>query len=189
MKRGLALVLATGLFIGGGAILTNSFERVSKLEGIAYEHAVSDSGKNSEVNPEIRRMISGLKYKPEKERLLPDTYNSMFHESGRALDNNHKAVVLEFSAEWCVPCIKNMPLLNRLAEERQDIKFIPVDTDSNQNLVEKYHVWNSGIPSYLVLDSKTGKLMHEPFFEKGKKEIRYTIYYKDMIKIIDGLEH
>jgi thiol-disulfide isomerase/thioredoxin len=38
-----------------------------------------------------------------------------------------KAVVMSFWADWCDPCLKQMPMLARIsAEEGQDVLFVPV---------------------------------------------------------------
>ena len=50
-----------------------------------------------------------------------------------------KAVVLEFWATWCAPCITSMPDLNELARQFQDrpVQFISV-TDEERPVVEAF---------------------------------------------------
>ncbi len=55
-----------------------------------------------------------------------------------------KPVLVDFNAEWCPPCQALHPILEEIAEERNDFKIISVDIDEQDELAEKYQV--SSIP-------------------------------------------
>ncbi|MBR3889842.1 thioredoxin [bacterium] len=68
--------------------------------------------------------------------------------------NSTLPVVVDFSAKWCGPCRKMMPMLEELSEDLADkVIFVKVDADSNRELLAEYFV--SGLPSLLMF--KEGK--------------------------------
>ena len=66
---------------------------------------------------------------------------------------NKKPVLVDFSAEWCPPCQALHPVLEELAEERNDFLIVTVDIDENPDLADEYEV--SSIPCVMVF--KDGK--------------------------------
>ncbi len=68
--------------------------------------------------------------------------------------NSEKAVVLDFYATWCGPCKMQSPIIDKLAEERQDIKVGKINVDEESKLAEKYGVMS--IPTIVIIkDGKT----------------------------------
>ncbi|MBP5656068.1 thioredoxin [Candidatus Saccharibacteria bacterium] len=51
-----------------------------------------------------------------------------------------KPVLVDFNAEWCPPCQALHPILEELAEERDDFKIVMVDIDTEDELAEEYEV-------------------------------------------------
>ena len=49
-------------------------------------------------------------------------------------------VVVDFYAAWCPPCRALAPLLDRFAEQHDDVKFVKVDTDADEDLSTRYGV-------------------------------------------------
>jgi len=67
--------------------------------------------------------------------------------------NGHKLVVVDFFAEWCMPCLMLSPAIDELAENMKDVKFVKINIDDNQSLAMKYRV--SSIPCLIFFkDSK-----------------------------------
>ena len=67
--------------------------------------------------------------------------------------SSKKPVLVDFNAEWCPPCQALHPILEELADERDDFQIVTVDIDSYGDLADKYQV--SSIPCLIVF--KDGK--------------------------------
>lgn len=57
-------------------------------------------------------------------------------------------VVVDFWAAWCPPCRVMEPILDQLARERPDVRFVKLDADSNQLTVVNYGVLS--MPTLMV---------------------------------------
>ena len=68
---------------------------------------------------------------------------------------NHKGLVLvDFYAEWCGPCKVTAPIIDELAKEMKDVKFVKIDVDANSELSSQYQVFS--IPTFIIFeDGKT----------------------------------
>ncbi|MBA2424302.1 MAG: thioredoxin [Actinobacteria bacterium] len=59
------------------------------------------------------------------------------------------AVLVDFWAEWCGPCHAVAPVLEKIAEERQDeLKLVKVNIDEEQELSQRYGVMS--IPTMIL---------------------------------------
>ncbi len=52
----------------------------------------------------------------------------------------NKSVFIDFYADWCGPCKMVGPVVEGLAEENKDVKFIKVNVDDNPEVAERYGV-------------------------------------------------
>ncbi len=61
--------------------------------------------------------------------------------------NSDKLVVVDFYADWCMPCKFLSPLLEKLSREYKDVEFYKLNVDENQELAFEYGI--SSIPTVL----------------------------------------
>lgn len=54
--------------------------------------------------------------------------------------NSSKPVVVDFYADWCVPCKQVTPVLKALKQELKGIRIVKVNVDINPFIAGKYNV-------------------------------------------------
>jgi thioredoxin 1 len=57
-------------------------------------------------------------------------------------------VVVDFTAAWCAPCRIMTPVLEGLAAERDDLRFVQLDVDQNHETAARYGVMS--MPTFMV---------------------------------------
>ena len=87
-----------------------------------------------------------------------------FHQEVIASD---KPVLLDFWAPWCGPCRLLAPILDEVAEEREDIKVVKVNVDEEPELAGQFRVYS--IPTLAVM--KDGQLIHQSAGARPKAQI------------------
>lgn len=63
--------------------------------------------------------------------------------------SNEGTVFIDFYAEWCMPCKMMSPVIEELAKENSDVKFVKIDVDENEDLAMEYNVIS--IPTMIVM--------------------------------------
>ena len=81
--------------------------------------------------------------------------------------NSDRPVLLDFFASWCGPCRMVGPILDEIAEEREDIKVCKVDIDEQPELASRYRIMT--IPTLMVL--KDGQIIEQSVGAKPKHQI------------------
>ena len=80
---------------------------------------------------------------------------------------SEKTVLLDFFATWCGPCKMLAPILDEIAEEREDIKVCKVDVDEEPELAARYQVVS--IPTLFVVEK--GQIVNQSLGAKPKAKI------------------
>lgn len=57
-------------------------------------------------------------------------------------------VLADFNATWCGPCKMLKPVLEELAEEREDCRIVSIDTDEAPELAMEYEIF--GVPCVVL---------------------------------------
>jgi thioredoxin 1 len=64
---------------------------------------------------------------------------------------SEKRVLVDFNADWCGPCKMLRPVLDQIAEEKENIKIVSVNVDLNENLARDYNVFS--IPCLVLIEN------------------------------------
>ena len=102
---------------------------------------------------------------------IPELTNNKFEEFTK-----DGFVLVDFFAEWCMPCLMLVPILEELNDKfKGKIKFGKVNVGDNQELAQKFRV--SSIPNLTllkdgkVIDQFIGAMSSEELEEKLKKHL------------------
>lgn len=90
--------------------------------------------------------------------------NDNFHKE---VLNSDKPVLLDFFASWCGPCRMVGPILDEIAQEREDIKVCKIDIDEQPELASRYRIMS--VPTLMVL--KNGQIMEQSVGARPKHQI------------------
>lgn len=85
--------------------------------------------------------------------------------------NSKVPVLVDFWAEWCMPCRMMTPIVDDISEERDDIKVGKVNIDLQGELAMKYKVMS--IPTFIVFEN--GKAVDKKVGAVSKDEIEEMI--------------
>ncbi len=89
------------------------------------------------------------KLKPVEGAQSEATAQSVHPEQLKYLIALHDVVILDFYAPWCGPCVKMMPIVDKLAEElKGKVHVMKINADANKEILTMYGI--DEIPSFLV---------------------------------------
>ncbi len=81
--------------------------------------------------------------------------------------NSNKPVLLDFYADWCGPCRMMGKVVDKLAQERADVKVGKINVDEQPELAAQFDVMS--IPMLAVI--KNGKLINQAVGYRPRAEI------------------
>ena len=78
-----------------------------------------------------------------------------------------RKVVVDFYADWCGPCKMLSPIIEAVAKENTETKFVKINVDDAQELAMEYNIMS--IPTIVVI--KDGKEINRSVGLVDKSEI------------------
>ena len=81
-------------------------------------------------------------------------------------------VLLDFHADWCMPCVMMGPIVNDVGEKMNGkAKFGKINVEDNADLAQRFGV--SSIPKFVVL--KNGKVVDEFMGAMSEDELEQKV--------------
>lgn len=83
------------------------------------------------------------------------------------IKNSEKPVLVDFYADWCGPCRMLSPVIEAVANERDDILVAKVNVDENAELASEFGVVS--IPMLVVI--KNGEIVNRSMGARPKSQV------------------
>ena len=81
--------------------------------------------------------------------------------------NSDRPVLIDFWASWCGPCRMVVPIVEQIAEEREDIKVVKINVDEEPELASQFRVMS--IPTLVVF--RDGAVVNQAVGARSKDAI------------------
>ncbi len=78
-----------------------------------------------------------------------------------------KTVLLDFWATWCGPCRMIAPVLEEVAQEREDVKVCKIDVDKEPELAQQFQIMS--IPTLIVMEQ--GRIVNKALGAMPKNSV------------------
>ena len=195
MKKNLVWILIIILVIGG---IFYAIANKGEKQDLNADNDILEEDKNNEYNGEVEEPDHTHEYEIEVGKVLPDfTLKNLDGKDISLSDYKDKIVLINFWATWCGFCDAEMPDLQRLHEENDDLVVLAVNVLEEKDVVEKY-VEKGGYDFEVVLDAE-GRVSHD-YFVSGLPASYFTnkdgiflgrvpgmLTYDQMNEILEGI--
>ena len=92
-------------------------------------------------------------------KLNKDNYNEIV--------SGEKKVLIDFYADWCGPCRMLSPIVDEIADEREDIVVGKINVDEEEDLAREFGVFS--IPTLVVM--KNGRVVKKSAGVRPKAQV------------------
>lgn len=118
---------------------------------------------NTVLNKQTKNIMQEQNVKEEKMSVL-DVTSQNFEEE---VLKSEKPVLVDFYADWCGPCKMLSPIVDEVANEKEDIKVCRINIDEEQDVAVEYGIMS--IPTLVVI--KNGEEAKRSVGVIGKTDI------------------
>ncbi len=74
------------------------------------------------------------------------------HELNEILQQETRPIVIDFYADWCMPCRFAAPHYERLAQKYPNARFIKVNVDYNPQVAGYFQI--QGVPTFVIIKDR-----------------------------------
>lgn len=150
MKKKIILILGLMAFIVGLLLINNYMNN----RDISNENEIVNVKTKTETESKTSKVITVTSETFEKEVI-----------------NCKKPVLIDFYADWCPPCKKLSPIVEKVANENSNVKFVKINIDDEEELANNYNI--SSIPTLLFI--KEGNVIEKSVGLISKEQIENII--------------
>lgn len=139
MKNKVIIILTTVFFITF-LVLASNFVNNYNIN-IDFEEK---SGENTKIEFEKEEIL-----KDEEEVKEMSVLKLTSENYEEEVLKNKNTILIDFYADWCAPCKMMSPVVEKIAEEHQNVSVYKVNVDEESELAIKYSVMS--IPTFIII--------------------------------------
>lgn len=121
-------------------------------------------GRDLELYPELRYNFDTRDHKEVSDMAILNLTKENFAQEVLQSD---KTVLVDFYADWCGPCKMQGPVLEELANDRDDVKVCKLNIDEQRDLAIEYGVMS--IPTLMIV--KGGEVTYKEVGLTQRREL------------------
>lgn len=159
----LLLLICNSMLVKQEKIGANKSEQTDKKSLESNNSIVSENN----INEDIVKENNNLEENNMNENVLEITSEDFKKE---VLESD-KTVLIDFYAEWCGPCKRLSPIVEEVAREEKDVKFVKLNIDNAEDIAIQYQVMS--IPTLVVI--KNGEEVNRSVGLIDKDQIKELI--------------
>lgn len=87
------------------------------------------------------------------------------------LNVKNKLIIIDFFADWCMPCKMLGPVYEEVSNIYTDIEFCKINIDLNEEIVSKYEI--DSVPTLLFI--KNGVVINQEIGFRNENELKELV--------------
>lgn len=159
----LLLIFIILLFLSNNILNKQENQNANKIENIIN----ADEETNIDNDIAQDNKINNLEEENMSENVLEITSENFEKE----VLESEKTVLVDFYAEWCGPCKRLSPIVEEVAKEEEEVKFVKMNIDNCEDIAIEYQVMS--IPTLIVM--KNGKEVNRSVGLIDKEQVKELI--------------